>query len=108
MQDGATCHTTENNLSILKEEFNGRIISNKTDEVWPPNIPDLNPLARLLFWGYIMQEIIRSKPSTIYALKTIDLSIDPDMIRKSYSSARRRFEMEILEKGGQFERKKIF
>ena len=48
MQDGATCHTTENNLSILKEEFNGRIISNKTDEVWPPNIPDLNPLARLL------------------------------------------------------------
>ncbi len=29
MQDGETCHTTENNLSILKKEFNGRIISNK-------------------------------------------------------------------------------
>ncbi len=28
------------------------------------------------------------------------------MIRKSYSSARRRFEMEILEKDGQFEQKK--
>ena len=28
------------------------------------------------------------------------------MIRKSYSLARRRFEMEILEKGGQFENKK--
>ena len=57
-----------------------------------------------------MQKIIRSKPLTIDALKTIVeefiLSIDPDMIRKSYSSARRRFEMEILEKGGQFENKK--
>ena len=51
MQDGATCHTTENNLSILKEEFSGRIISNKTDEVWPSNIPDLNSLDRLLFLG---------------------------------------------------------
>ncbi len=43
-----------------------------------------------------MQEIIRSKPSTIDDLKTIVeefiLSIDPDMIRKSYSLARRRFE----------------
>ncbi len=54
-----------------------------------------------------MQENIRSKPSTIYALKTIDLSIDPDMIRKSYASARRRFEMEILENGGQFEEKNL-
>ena len=57
-----------------------------------------------------MQEIIRSKALIIDALKTIVeefiLSIDPDMIRKSYSSARRRFEMEILEKGGQFEHKK--
>ena len=57
-----------------------------------------------------MQKIIRSKPLTIDALKTIVeefiLSIDPDMIRKSYSSARRRFEMEILEKGGQFEHQK--
>ena len=55
MQDGATCHTTENNLSILKEEFNGRIISNKTDMVWPPNYPDLN-LLDYFFWGFIKQE----------------------------------------------------
>ncbi len=59
-----------------------------------------------------MQEIIRSRPSTIDALKTIVgefiLSFDPDIIKKSYSSARIRFEMEILKKGGQFEHKKIF
>ncbi len=36
MQDGANCHTTENNLTFLNQRFNGRIVSNKTDVVWPP------------------------------------------------------------------------
>ena len=43
-QDGATCHTTNQNLSFLNEKFNGRVISNKTSVVWPPNSPDLTPL----------------------------------------------------------------
>ncbi len=61
------------------------------------------------FWCYIMPEIFRSKPSTIDALKAIVqefiLSIDPDIIRKSWSSTRTRYEIVILEKGGI---KKIF
>ena len=52
----------------------------------------------------LCRKTFRSKPSTINALKAIVkefiLSIDPDMIRKSCSSARRRFEMVFLEKGG--------
>ena len=36
MQDGATCHTTENNLSFLKQKFSGRLISNKSEVPWPP------------------------------------------------------------------------
>ena len=34
MQDGATCHTTDNNLSFLMDKFNGRVISNKTEVIW--------------------------------------------------------------------------
>ncbi len=53
-----------------------------------------------------MLDIFRSKPSTIDTLKAIVqdfiLSIDTDMIRKSWSTARRRFEMVILDKGGRF------
>ena len=44
MQDGATCHTSQNNLYFLLDKFDGRVISNKTDVIWPPNSPDLNSL----------------------------------------------------------------
>ena len=44
MQDGASCHTTPENISYLNDKFKGQVISNKTDVVWPPNSPDLNPL----------------------------------------------------------------
>ncbi len=83
MQDGATYHTTENNMTFFKEKINSTIISNKTDVVWPPNSLDLNPLD-YFFWGYIMQEIFKCKPSIIDALKTIveEFILRIDMIRK--------------------------
>ena len=39
MQDGASCHTTPENISYLNDNFKGQVISNKTDVVWPPNSP---------------------------------------------------------------------
>ena len=43
-QDGATCHTVEATLDVLRPVFEDRIISRKADVVWPPRSCDLTPL----------------------------------------------------------------
>ena len=35
-QDGATCHTAEATLYVLRPVFEDRIISRRADVVWPP------------------------------------------------------------------------
>ena len=64
MQDRATCHTTANNLQFLTDKFAERLISLKTEVVWPANSPDCNPLD-FFFCGYVMQHVYRTQPSTI-------------------------------------------
>lgn len=36
-------HTNQSNSDYLREKFNGRISSNRTDLIWPPYSFDLNP-----------------------------------------------------------------
>ena len=43
-QDGATCHTAEATLDVLRLVFEDRIISRRADVVWPPRSCDLTPL----------------------------------------------------------------
>lgn len=106
MQDGATCHTTHMNLEFLQSKFGGRVISNKTDTLWPPNSPDLNPLD-FFFWGHSMNHVFRTKPSSIEELKSIvnefAENMDPDLIVRACESARFRFEKLQQEQGGHFE-----
>ena len=93
----------------MTDKFVERVISLKTEVVWPPNSPDCNPLD-FFFWGYVMQHVYPTQPSTIDELKEIveDFisSIDADMIRKACASARKRFQMLVVENGGRFEHKK--
>ena len=42
-QDGATWHTTEVTLNVLRPVFEDRIISRRADVVWPLRICDLTP-----------------------------------------------------------------
>ena len=49
-QDGATCHTAEYIIELLRAVFEDCIISRKTDVVWPPRSCDLTPLDYYL-WG---------------------------------------------------------
>ena len=67
-QDGATCHTAEAILDVLRPVFKDRIISRKADVVWPFWSCDLTPLAYYL-WGAVKDKCYGDKPETIDALK---------------------------------------
>ena len=43
-QDGATCHTAEAMLDVLRSVFEDRNISHRADVVWPLRRSDLTPL----------------------------------------------------------------
>ena len=55
MQDEAKCHTPLN-LEILRSQFAGCGMSNKTVLPWPSISPDLNPLD-FFFWGHLMNHM---------------------------------------------------
>ena len=53
-QVGATCHTAEATLDVLRPVFEERIISRRADVVWSPWSYDLTPLDYYL-WGKARQ-----------------------------------------------------
>ena len=67
-QDGATCHTAEATLDVLRSIFEDRFISRKADIVWSPLSRDLTPLDYYL-WGAIRDKCYACKSDTIDALK---------------------------------------
>ena len=67
-QDGATYHTAEATLEILRSVFEDRIISRRIDVVWPPQSCDLTPLNCYL-WDVVKDKCYADKPETIDALK---------------------------------------
>ena len=66
--DGATCHTAEATLDVLRPIFEDRIISRKADVVWPPRSCDLLPLDYYL-WGAVKDKCYADKPEIINTLK---------------------------------------
>ena len=67
-QDGATCHTAEATLDVLRLGFEDRIISRKADVVWPARNCNLTPLDYYL-WAAVKDKCYADKPKTIDALK---------------------------------------
>ena len=106
MQDGASSHTTNANLEFLLSKFQGRVISNKTNIIWPPKSPDMNPLDFFL-WGHSMSHIYRCQPRTLTDLKDMvgDFcqELDPDLVKKVCRSVFTRAKICIQQKGGHFE-----
>jgi len=67
-QDGATCHTANEIMALLREKFDGQIISRRGDAKWPPRSCVLTPLDFFL-WGYLKEKVYANKPTTIQELK---------------------------------------
>ena len=82
-QDGATCHTTRKNMTVLRSRFLGQMISRFGDIEWPARSPDLSPLNFFL-WGYLKGTVYRENPTTLEqfkeAIQTEIRLIIPEMI----------------------------
>ena len=63
-QVGATCHTVEATLDILRPVFEDCIISRRADVVWLPRSCDLISLDYYL-WGAVKDKCYTDKPETI-------------------------------------------
>ena len=49
-QDGATAHTANVSMTVIREAFPGCLISRNGDIPWPPRSPDLSP-SDFFLWG---------------------------------------------------------
>lgn len=67
-QDGVTAHTSRISIPVLRENFPGRLISNRGDIPWPARSPDLAPCDYFL-WGYLKSKVYNNRPATLEALK---------------------------------------
>lgn len=73
-QDGATPHTTNENLELLDEHFHGRVIARNYQTrygcgyEWPPNSPDLNPCDFYL-WGKLKDRVYSTQPDNLTQLR---------------------------------------
>ena len=74
---GATCHTANVTIDLLRTVFENRIISRNSDVNWPPRRSDLTPLYYFL-WGAVKDKYYTNHPETIEALK-------PEIKNLSYS-----------------------
>ena len=67
-EDGATCHTTNVTIDLLRTVFENRIISRNSDVNCPPWSCDLTPLDYFL-WGAVEDKCYANHTETIEALK---------------------------------------
>ena len=101
-QDGATPHASNYALEWLKEKFGEKIISRRTDHVWPSNSPDLSPLDFYL-WGKIKDNVYKTRPQSLTHLQEKIIaevaSIEGDELERVFSNFEDRLKQCIDQKG---------
>lgn len=67
-QDGATAHTSNTAMPVVRQLFPSKVISRRGDIAWPPRSPDLTPMDFFL-WGYLKSKVYETNPRSIDVLK---------------------------------------
>ena len=102
-QDGATAHTADLTMALLRDIFNDRLISRNADFPWPPRSPDLTAHDYFL-WGYLKERVYVNNPQTIAELKENILAevrqIEPDVLNSVMENALQRAIICKQENGG--------
>lgn len=94
-QDGATCHTSNDSMAVVKQMFPGRLISKRGDIPWPPRSPDVTP-PDFFLWGYLKNKVYSNNPKNIDQLKENIrgemAAITPALLKKVFNNFRLRLE----------------
>jgi hypothetical protein len=102
-QDGATAHTSRENLRFLEEFFPGRVVSLGT---WPARSPDLTPLDFSIF-GFLKTEVFKEKINNLQELMArITLKcneITPDILQHIFDNMKRPVVLCMQQNGGHFQ-----
>lgn len=84
-QDGATCHTSRDTITLLEETFGERITSRNGPHNFPPRSCDLTPMDYFL-WGYVKSLVYVDKPQTLERLENnicrVISNIRPQMLER--------------------------
>jgi len=67
-QDGATAHTANESMTIVRNMFPGHLISRFGDVPWPPYSLELSTCDSFL-WGYLKSRVCAHKPRKLNDLK---------------------------------------
>ena len=68
-QDGATPHTANESIDLVKSVFGNRTVGRRLAVNWPPRSPDLTPLDFFL-WGNLKERVFKDvKATTVRGLK---------------------------------------
>ena len=101
-QDGATAHTANESMSIVRNMFPGHLISRFGDVPWPPRSPDLST-CDFLFCGYLKSRVYTHKPRTLNDLKEAVRQeirpIDRQLLARVMDDFKKRLENCIQEDG---------
>jgi hypothetical protein len=101
-QDGATAHTAQNSMAVVRGMFPQHVIFRFGDVEWPPRSPDLSACDFFL-WGYLKEKVYAHRPHTIQELKDCIREeiqgIPVNMLRKVMVNVRRRAEMCLTTNG---------
>lgn len=88
-QDGATCHTARETLTLLRKAFGTRLLSRSTDFAWPPRSPDMSA-PDFFLWGYLKARVYTTRPRDLEDLKTRIrqeiAAISPEMLKKVFEN----------------------
>lgn len=105
-QDGATPHVANDTLELLKKEFAERVISRKTDCIWAPHSPDLNPCDFFL-WGHVKSKIYANAHENLAQLRgeirRVIRRVTPDMCAHTIQHFQQRVRLCLQRDGGHFE-----
>jgi len=105
-QDGARPHTSDYAIDFLHRNFKN-VISDRTENPWPPNSPDITPLDYFL-WSYMKDKVYTfPRPTNLLTLKekivNVYANIDQEMLKNVIESLPYRLTLCQQNDGGHFE-----
>jgi len=102
-QDGATCHTANETMTLLRKHFGNRIISQNSEISWPPRSPDL-ACCDFFLWGFLKSKVYVDKPRDLeHLLTNIQReirAITPATCQKVIANFKKRLENCVKNRGG--------